>query len=233
MDNVDPRDRAMSDDTNFIARWSRRKRALNRRAAEPGSRAAEKDAHSNVPAPSEAKLGECPASYSEFDISNLPPIDSITSDSDIRAFLQSGVPADLAKAALRRAWTQDPAIRDFIGIAENQWDFTDPAGIPGFGPLDATDDVRDLVAKAMGKLDDLPQAPEVSSNVAAGTTPSTGAPTPKDVDVVNANLDRVDRNDAPTNRAAKEDAGPAEPVAPQHESRIANLKVRKHGRALP
>ena len=63
------------------------------------------------------------------------PIDSIVAGSDIRAFLQSGVPAELTKAALRRAWTTDPAIRDFIGIAENQWDFTDPTSIPGFGPL--------------------------------------------------------------------------------------------------
>jgi hypothetical protein len=29
-------------------------------------------------------------------------------------------------AALRRAWVSDPVIRDFIGIAENQWDFTNP-----------------------------------------------------------------------------------------------------------
>ena len=62
------------------------------------------------------------------------------------------MPAELTKAALRRAWTTDPAIRDFIGIAENQWDFTDPTAMPGFGPLEATDDVRKLVAQAMGKL---------------------------------------------------------------------------------
>ena len=78
---------------------------------------------------------------SAFDPATLPPIESITADSDIRAFLQSGVPADLTKAALRRVWTTDPAIRDFIGIAENQWDFTDPTAMPGFGPLEATDDV--------------------------------------------------------------------------------------------
>jgi TorA maturation chaperone TorD len=33
----------------------------------------------------------------------------------------------------------DPAIRDFIGIAENQWDFNDPTAMPGFGPLRADD----------------------------------------------------------------------------------------------
>jgi hypothetical protein len=84
----------------------------------------------------------------------LPPIHSITAGSDIKAFLQAGVPKDLTRAALRRAWTADPAIRDFIGLAENQWDFTDPAAIPGFGPLEATDNVRQLVAQAMGRLAD-------------------------------------------------------------------------------
>jgi TorA maturation chaperone TorD len=38
----------------------------------------------------------------------------------------------------------DPAIRDFIGIAESQWDFNDPTAMPGFGPLRAND-VPDLV----------------------------------------------------------------------------------------
>ena len=53
---------------------------------------------------------------------------------------------------MRRAWSTDPAIRDFIEIAENQWDFTDPTSIPGFGPLRPSDDVRQLASQAMGKL---------------------------------------------------------------------------------
>jgi hypothetical protein len=74
-----------------------------------------------------------------FDPASLPSIGSITADTDIVGFLKSGVPTALARAALRRAWTSDPAIRDFIGIAENQWDFNDPNGISGFGRLDATE----------------------------------------------------------------------------------------------
>ena len=62
------------------------------------------------------------------------------------------MPARLAQAALRRAWTSDPAIRDFIGIAENQWNFTDPNGILGFGPMRETDDVASLVAQALGTV---------------------------------------------------------------------------------
>ena len=42
-------------------------------------------------------------------------------------------PLELSRAALRRAWAADPAIRDFVGLAENAWDFTDPTAMPGFG----------------------------------------------------------------------------------------------------
>jgi len=69
----------------------------------------------------------------------LPPLQSITAGTDIRSFLDSNVPPELTKAALRRAWATDPAIRDFIGIAENQWDFNDPTAMPGFGPIRADD----------------------------------------------------------------------------------------------
>ena len=99
-----------------------------------------------------------PAEEAAFDSSKLPPIDSITAATDIRAFLAPGVPPDLARAALRRAWVSDPAIRDFVGIAENQWDFNDPEGIPGFGALGPLD-VRRLVASVLGGSEEAPAAP--------------------------------------------------------------------------
>ena len=83
----------------------------------------------------------------EFDPATLPPIESITALSDATAFLRAGVPADLTRAALRRVWTVDPAIRDFVGLAENAWDFTDPNAMPGFGPLEDTEEVRRMIAE--------------------------------------------------------------------------------------
>ena len=65
-------------------------------------------------------------------------------------FFAPGVPAELTRAALRRAWVTDPAIRDFIGIAENQWDFTKPDGVPGFGSLELTPELRRMVAQLVG-----------------------------------------------------------------------------------
>jgi hypothetical protein len=55
----------------------------------------------------------------------------------------------LTRAALRRAWSADPTIRDFIGLSENSWDFNAPGGVPGFGSLKA-EDARRLLARVMG-----------------------------------------------------------------------------------
>jgi hypothetical protein len=54
----------------------------------------------------------------------LPPIATIDAGSDIRAFLAAGVPAGLTRAALRRAWSADPAIRDYVGLSENSSDLS-------------------------------------------------------------------------------------------------------------
>jgi uncharacterized protein DUF3306 len=163
----------MSED-NFIARWSRRKRQAEgeKRRGQPPSREPD-EARDEQPAAgqSEAPVAAEPA----FDPATLPPIDSIVAGSDIRAFLQKNVPAELTKAALRRAWTTDPAIRDFIEVAENQWDFTDPTSIPGFGPLEAGGDVQDMLAQAMGKLADAQEAVGVVEESRSGPPPGAEA----------------------------------------------------------
>ena len=94
------------------------------------------------------KPGQSPPTESPFDAANLPPIESIGAGSDIRPFLALGVPADLTRAALRRAWSTDPAIRDFIGLSENSWDFNAQDGVPGFGSL-----TRQLVARMTGEAE--------------------------------------------------------------------------------
>ena len=101
--------------------------------------------------PNKPEQGAVPAEPPAFDITQLPSLESITSETDIRLFLQKGVPADLTRAALRRAWSADPAIRDFIEIAENQYDFATGSDLPGFGPLDASaDEIRKMVANVFG-----------------------------------------------------------------------------------
>jgi|SRR5690349_2153147 Protein of unknown function (DUF3306) len=53
------------------------------------------------------------------DAIKLPPVTSIRRDSDIRPYLRPSVPGDVTTAALRRAWSTDPAIRDFVGMTED------------------------------------------------------------------------------------------------------------------
>jgi Protein of unknown function (DUF3306) len=94
-------------------------------------------------------------------LETLPAIDSITATTDIRAFLRPGVPDMLKHAALRQAWTTDPAIRDFIGIAENQWDFNKPQNIPGFGLLEPSENIQRRVATiSIGRSMEGEKAPE-------------------------------------------------------------------------
>jgi len=149
----------MSTPEPFMSRWSRLKEeAGNRTDSEPAPLPLKSDAVAAKPvgvdaataAPTETNAPGPPV----FDPASLPPIESISVGTDIRSFLQSGVPADLTRAALRRAWVADPTIRDFIGIAENQWNFNDPTAIPGFGPLTAADDVPGLLARIMSTTGD-------------------------------------------------------------------------------
>jgi hypothetical protein len=85
------------------------------------------------------------------DLATLPPIETIDAQTDITVFLQNGVPNELRLAALRRAWTVDPAIRDFKGPQENDWNFNDPNSVPGFGELGPEVDVKRTVAKILGE----------------------------------------------------------------------------------
>jgi len=126
----------MSEPEKFLQRWSRRKREQ----AEPATPAEAK------PAPrAEAVKPEEPA----LDPASLPPLESIGAESDIRAFLQPGVPPELMRAALRRAWSADPTIRDFVGLVENGWDFNDANAVPGFGAIEPGEIAR-LLTQALG-----------------------------------------------------------------------------------
>src|SRR5246500_646090 len=116
-------------DEDFLARWSRRKQR-----AESGQPLPEPERPAGTPPVEASKEAPRP----DVDLANLPPIDAIDATTDITAFLRKGIPQELSRAVLRRPWNADPAIRDFIGLAENAWDFNDPNAMPGFGPLDYT-----------------------------------------------------------------------------------------------
>ena len=174
----------------FLERWSRQKIDSARQApdADGAPRATdvappEQPGLPQRPAETEAKAPPGAAPKPEFDLASLPPLDSITAMTDVRAFLSPGVPKELARAALRRAWSADPAIRDFKGLAENDWDFTDPAAMPGFGGLPEGYDVRKLVAQLFSGSDkptetkaalDRPPAPQMASIASENVSSASG-----------------------------------------------------------
>lgn len=140
----------MSEPEGFLARWSRRKREGEEPAPVAGRDEAQAAASETTKAQPEVQSVPAEATEPSADITKLPPIESITAATDVRAFLAPGVPVELTRAALRRAWATDPAIRDFIGLAENQWDFTAPGGAPGFGPAPDAEQIRQLLARVIG-----------------------------------------------------------------------------------
>jgi hypothetical protein len=159
----------MGTEEGFLARWSRRKRGAAQDAADRPSSAEPAPAGADSSAPPLPGQATEPA-QPIVDPATLPPVESIGADSDVSAFLAQGVPAELTRAALRRAWTADPAIRDFVGLSENAWDFTAPDGVPGFGPLSPEEASR-LLAQAMEATQ--PAASPEAASAAAGQAPST------------------------------------------------------------
>ena len=160
----------MSDPENLLARWSRRK--SDSRADARDVDATVKDAEAAAPG-----LGSAPPAEAALpvDLASLPALDSIGAGTDLRAFLGRGVPAELARVALRRGWSADPAIRDFVGLSENSWDFNAPGGIPGFGALEPGE-VQRLLARLTGEVEmDEPVAP--SSVAPAPLDQATPQPT--------------------------------------------------------
>jgi hypothetical protein len=126
----------MNDDEGegFLQRWSRLKRAGSEERSDPAGEA-----------PLEPEGDEDPVAE-PFDPATLPPIATLTADSDYTAFLARGVPEELQRLALRKAWASDPKIAAFRGFAEYDWD----CNAPGYGQLLACDDVKRLCNALLG-----------------------------------------------------------------------------------
>jgi Protein of unknown function (DUF3306) len=147
-----------SERENFFTRWSSRKLANHTPSARQDAHAGRepREARGTSEDDTLAKTSKDGDAQDNppFDVAQLPPLDSIGADTDITAFLHRDVPPDLTRAALRRAWTSDPTIKNFVGLVENGWDFNDPSAMSGFGPISAEE-----VARLAGKvIEALPEA---------------------------------------------------------------------------
>jgi hypothetical protein len=222
----------MSADESFLARWARRKRGAAAKAHDQpmpkhtGEDAASEEAAAPLP-PEEAQ--------SHFDPASLPPIETIGTGSDIRPFLAAGVPADLTRAALRRAWSADTAIRDFIGLSENSWDFNAPGGVPGFGSLTA-EDARRLLARVMEEPEASDPARPAASSLSDNQAPVPAAePSQPAPGFVADQMKLVRDTDADHGKSIPR--AQKSSIAVQHEKgeleAHSPLPRRRHGGALP
>ncbi|HRK24444.1 MAG TPA: DUF3306 domain-containing protein [Beijerinckiaceae bacterium] len=197
----------MSRNEGFLSRWSARKLAPPEPAAKPGEAAAEQPSKEEP-----AQTGE------PFDPASLPSIDSLVADSDIRPFLRAGVPEALKTAALRRMWVSDPAIRDYIGPADFQWDFNTPGALAGFGELpQGTDIVRML------------------SDLGEGHRPESAQGDDGAAKLLQAPADAGDLPAPPAESATEVITGecPNSLPAPDEEAATKPVRRRRHGAATP
>jgi hypothetical protein len=148
--------------SGFLSRWARRKREAGLAEQTP---------------PVEAASDSLAADDISTDAPELPlpSLDDIAPGADLSMFFQKHVPEALRKAALRKLWVTDPAIRDFIEMADYQWDFNNPDSIPGWSSSIGDFDVGKLVGRILGsdgadERDTLPlSGAATESDRAAGT----------------------------------------------------------------
>jgi hypothetical protein len=219
----------MSEQEKFLQRWSRRKQEAEREAKQADKKPeaetrTENECEAAPDAGARPEKGEA-----AFDPKTLPPIDSIEAATDIRAFLAPGVPEELKRAALQRVWRTDPAIRDFVGLSENSWDFNDPNGVHGFGPLQVTEQLKAAVDAMLDRKSAL-------SNLEPAEKKASDEPPERIAELAprKAGDERIDQ----VSEGASEKPAAVGDVAP-HKNSTKGVKSedrsarRSHGAALP
>jgi len=238
----------MTDRENFIARWSRRKRAATEDVdatkaattpADADHSAQESERGASESVKRDASATPITGSELPFDLSKLPPIDSIAADTDIRAFLAPGVPPEITRAALRRAWAADPKVRDFVGLADYDWDFNTPGAIPGFGALEMTDELRRQVAEMVGRSIAAAEPDAAHEPEGQAAVETTGESGPATATSPTESSCEIPPDESVNSDAASYNLSHIEQVygATQHSPAKSNddqLTVKRpHGRALP
>ena len=215
---------------DFLTRWSRRKReaVAGDDQSKPSSREARADNGDVSISPNAAADRTGPS----FDPAKLPSIESITAETDICNFLAPFVPPELMRAALRRAWTTDVKIRDFVGLADYDWDFNTPGSMAGFGPLESTDALRRQAADLIGR-----GAAEGSDRSAEAKPLSTesGPDRSGPRKPINDGRGSLQNFDNPHGRDATQHREATSATIDQREKpdELPSIGQRRHGQALP
>jgi hypothetical protein len=102
-------------DEGFLSRWSRLKRAEEQAREASAELVPEPAGPVEAPPPAVAEPQEAEP--------DLPPIDSLTKDSDYTVFLRKGVAPELRRDAMRKLWRSDPVFANLDGLLEYGEDF--------------------------------------------------------------------------------------------------------------
>jgi hypothetical protein len=251
-----------SEDEPFLSRWARRKRDAARpiqvddaarvpqagpdlavhgtaTQAQPPALA---DALTGASAPPGAETAKGPTDRDQpLDLDTLPKVDELTVESDITAFLDKRVPALLRNAALSRMWSLDPTIRDFIEVAENQWNWNIPGGAPFYEEMLPGSAGNTLIADATSAISRLASDPvKVAEPGPSLADASDQAPKPAPVEPlanpaamppeISSETSVAQEQIAP--RLAQREPAAAIPDAVQDHA-AAQPARRRHGGALP
>ncbi|TIL60167.1 MAG: DUF3306 domain-containing protein [Mesorhizobium sp.] len=226
---------------NVFARWSRRKQAA--RYSSTAGPQKDQPAPDAVVAP--ASIGEqlAPAIVepeAAEPAEPLPRVEDLTAQSDLSAFLRKGVPKMLKRAALRKMWSLDPAIRDHIGPSEYAWDFNSPGSMAGFGPLKASSEpVVDFLSTMSGGNPTDPARADMASQAPEKAPAASAVLADEDVNA------SADGSEAVTPDSSIEPANPQTPSADVAETAIDRDEAagaaesspinrqRRHGGAVP
>src|SRR2546430_2589068 len=144
-----------------LSRWSRRKLAAAAEAPAP----APASAPAVVPAPATAPGVLAPSAALE-----LPPVESLTFDSDFTAFLQPGVDDKVKRAALKQLF-RDPRFNIMDGLDTYIDDYTKADPIP-------PDIVADLLQRGFSSTSETGGGEAGATPRPKAVLPARGAPAP-------------------------------------------------------
>lgn len=178
----------MTRDEDFLSRWSRRKHAIRKG----------EDVEAAPPVPAAAPAARAPAeSHEPREALPLPPVESLTPESDFAPFMQGEVDPLVRRRALRTLFS-DPRFNVMDGLDVYIDDYSKPDPIPAewFGKM-----------QQMARLGDYAAAEEKSAeDEGVSASPDQAAIAPEIQDL---------SPEEPQPPADVSDAGPSEPVPGQ------------------
>jgi hypothetical protein len=145
------------EDGDFLARWSRRKLEARTGSIDDSAEALQTEEPQAVAAPPERELTDA----------DMPPLDSLTADSDFTPFMSPGVSDGLRRLALRKLFSL-PSFNITDGLNDYDEDFTEFAGLGS------------VVTHEMKRLLKREQAAAKAQGTATEAVPEPGAQLPPD-----------------------------------------------------